>query len=149
VNRSLWILALLGIAGMLALTFATRGLVTKVAGLEEAEELRALLAGAYGSLFAPAPPLKVHRVRVAGEGARFRWRVEAALRPGRDPAKGEAARLLDRAAVRVLGKRVMDQPPAGAIFVLGGEGGERTVSYGSDGRREGVPPAAAPPKGDR
>jgi hypothetical protein len=157
VNRSLWILALLGVAGMLAVTFATRNLVTKVAGLEEAEELRGLLAGAYGSLFAPEPPLRVRRVQVAGDGARFRWRVEATLRPGRDPEKGEFARNLDRAAARVLGKRVMDQPPAGVTFVVRGDSGERTIRYAADGRRvealapgpSPTPPPAPPPGGAR
>lgn len=145
-RKSLWVMAGFAAAVAVFFAFASQRMVMDVTGVEEAKELQGLLRGAYSPWLAEEPALRVWRVPPS-EGRAFSWRVEATLRPGKDPASPETRRgFVDRMLQRCLATKVMGVAPASVRIVLhGADGSVITLDYDGQGRL--AAPAPPPPPG--
>lgn len=131
----------IGLAGMIALAWMSRSLVTTVAGVEEALELQTILRGTQRAIVEEDPPLRVLRVPASEAWPGWRWKVEATLRSDPAPAPAEVERGVRRMVERALLVKVQGHPPSGVILVLRRAGApeeERLL----DGK--GLPVKAAP-----
>jgi hypothetical protein len=146
-NRGIWIMAGMGLAGLVVLAFLGQAYLGSTSGLDETVELQSTLRGAYGILFEPEPPLRVMRVPGEGGGERktWRWKVEATLRPGMDPALPPAAGSLVRIVNRCAAMQIPGKAFTGVILVLHRPGApDWTREYGMDGVPRSPPKAPAP-----
>jgi hypothetical protein len=116
-RRGLWILAAIGLAGLIAMAFLGRYYLGSTSGVDETVDLQATLRTAHGSLFEAEPPLRVLRVP-GGEGARrtWRWKVDATLRRETDPEATWARSAFDRIASRCAATRVAGRTLDGVIL---------------------------------
>ena len=143
-NRGLWILAGMALAGTGAMLWMSQSLVTTVSGVEEARTLQDALRFGSGAICLAEPPLRVLLVPgPAGEGG-GRWRVEASLRAGQGPGIPLFEAWRERAVVKALATRLRGKPPAGVILQFHRAGAaDLEMSYDGAGVR--VP--AAPDRG--
>ena len=141
-RKSLWAMAAIGLAGMIALMVLSHSALTTVGGIEEAQGLQETLRATCDHLVEPQPPLLVQRIPGSAEWPGFRWKVEATLRGNwrrSDPAVASAS---DRMAARALGVTVQGRGAAGVMIVLHSAGEADLLRlYDAEGR---VVPAAAP-----
>lgn len=131
----------IGLAGMIAMAWMSRSLVTTVAGVEEALELQTILRGTQQAIVEPEPPLRVLRVPASEAWPGCRWRVEATLRSNPAPAPAEVERGVRRMVERALRVKVQGHPPSGVILVLRRAGAPEEERF-FDGR--GLPARSAP-----
>ena len=146
-NRGLWILAAMGLAGLIAMVFLGQAYLGSTSGLDETLELQSTLRGAYGSLFQPEPPLRVVRVPDSGTGERrtWRWKVEATLRPGVDPSRPPAAGAVVRIVNRCAGMRIAGKAFTGVLLEFHRPGApDWTREYDMNGIPVAPPQPSAP-----
>ena len=146
-NRGIWILAAMGLAGLVTLAFMGQAYLGSTSGLDETVELQSTLRGAYGMLFEPEPPLRVLRVPGPGEGRRrtWRWKVQATLRPGVDPSRPPASGALVRIVNRCAAMQIAGKAFTGVILELHRPGApDWTREYDMNGLPLAPPKAPAP-----
>jgi hypothetical protein len=122
-SRTTWVLAAIGLAGLVALLFASQAALRNVGGVEEAVELQDAFRRSHAAFFAGEPPLKVYRVPPSEESREWRWKVEATLRPGVGAGSPELARVEERMVVRLLTARAGPGAAGGVILLLHVPGG--------------------------
>ena len=145
-RTGLWIMAAIGLGGVVFLAWVSQSTLRAVSGVDEARDLRELLQSSQGRILAPGSSLGVFRVpRSEAWPAGWRWELEATLAAGKGPDSPETARALARMVSRALSTRVMASPPSGVMLVLHMAGGEtRTLLFDGLGARVTSAPAAAP-----
>jgi hypothetical protein len=128
--------AVLGILLVFALVASQMTLTTVTTGARGAQQLQERLRTACGAVAAEDPPLRVYGVPPAAEGAGWRWKVEATLRPGKRPGDAEVDRALERVVAACLSTDAGGKSPAGLLVRLRVPGGpEWAADYDGQGRR--------------
>ena len=119
-SKRLWIATLLALGACLAAAFfATWTTATSVgAGSEAGRALEDRLRVVFEAVAAEDPPLRVFAMMPPAEGERWRWKVEATLRPGASPADPPTARAVDRAGFLGLMTPLRGKEPGGVLLVL-------------------------------
>jgi hypothetical protein len=144
-RRGLWILAAIGVAGIVILVILTHTTLSGVSGIEEAVALQETLRSSYDHLVEPTPPLMVYRVPGSPEWPGFRWKIEATLRSNWRPGSPEVNSATARMVARAVGTQVQGKGPAGVMVLLHAPGRPDLTALFD---REGLPfdPAAKKPE---
>jgi hypothetical protein len=151
-NRNIWlaITAVLLILLFAALVGTQMTVTTVGGGVEGTRTLQARLQAACGAVVMGTPELRVLSVPPSEESPRWRWKIEATLRPGKAPGSPDVDRAVERIVSASLTSYMQGKPPGGVLLVLHSAGGpDWTRTYDGEGRPAVPGPANPAPKAPR
>ncbi len=147
-NRNVWlaITALLLIVLFAAIVGVQMTISSVGGGPEATRSLQESLQAACGSVVQEAPALRVLSVPPSEASDRWRWKVEATLRPGKAPGAPDVDRAVDRTVGLCLNSSMQGKAPGGVLLVLHSAGGpDWSRTYDGEGRPVEPKPAGPAP----